>query len=63
MGSSGEFVDERFIAGGQFSSVVVESLKNVAKVAVAEPYGFRNYERLKFALCHSRQADGAETKP
>lgn len=42
-----------FIAKGRFSSGVVESLNNVAKVTMRKSYGFRKYETLKYALYHN----------
>jgi transposase len=42
-----------FTAKGRFSSGVVESLNNVAKVTMRKSYGFRNYETLKYALYHT----------
>jgi transposase len=48
-----ELVMNWFVAKGQFSSGVVESLNNVAKVTMRKSYGFRNYETLKYALYHT----------
>lgn len=42
-----------FVANGRFSSGVVESLNNVAKVTIRKSYGFRKYETLKYALYHT----------
>ena len=42
-----------FLAQGRFSSGVVESLNNVAKVTIRKSYGFRRYETLKYALYHT----------
>lgn len=39
-----------FLAKGKFSSGVVESLNNVAKVTMRKSYEFRKYETLKYAL-------------